>query len=63
MKMKKNQKIAFLAAMSLSILAIVAAFARLISYIRLDITDYLYEFYFLFMNFQLELASWPNVIA
>ena len=63
MKMKKNQKIAFLAAMSLGILAIVAAFARLISYIRLDITDYLYEFYFLFMNFQLELASWPNVIA
>ena len=61
--MKKNQKIAFLAAMSLGILVIVAAFARFISYIRLDITDYLYEFYFLFMNFQLELASWPNVIA
>lgn len=52
--MKRVQKIALLAVMSLGILVIVAALARLILFIRLDLADFLCEFRF---NFHEYLAS------
>ena len=49
--MKRFQKIALLAVMNLGILVIVAALARLILFIRLDLADFLCEFRFNFHEY------------